>query len=865
MWLCIHGGSERDKYRQDAAIPPTPARAHYPRLLHESDVIYFMDSEQKFVRVGHGAYADVYLGELRATGSPVVIKSFRDSDVAEIMEEVRIHRYVELVVWTPRLVGLLPAGPLSANISVVYEYIPHTKTLSDWLDKKTSLTQAQWVYLCLQISKNLQLLHENDILHNDLHQGNILIQKPVHLSTHAQKCCPTSRPMAYILDFGSATYKHGKIFTSSYGSLKSYQFLAPELMKDISVAPVKAKVHTSQSKRINTGGVGSIKNEDRMCFNKTMLTHSMINKACLSGESEPWEDFIAAFHYKGHALTYGNRTNHICDDYTPDQDLTSSKGTPDSRTRISTSTASDIFSLGHLIEAIASHTNLAQLKRLSLWCQAQDPEHRPEMRHVIRQLQIILTELTLVELSSFGNYCYHEYFCTSPVSYNSKQEQSPFSPLFDTDSSHMLSTVSVVCNTCSLEGKGYGWHATTNKDCPVPMDLVDHEDLLEILEEPHLSNQRLRRNSNDAIKLASLNSTKQLVIVKEFSDTDFATIRREACMTQHIANLGFAPPVVGMLITNTYMIESAFVQERFGEGVTLLKFAESTRTMEWDIIALQQSVLRFAKENASYQNHEEDEHGCLLREYFLVLTGTDVRYLCCNKKPYRQVLLQDILRKIAEMLDTIHQSRLLVNNLHAGNVLLALENNVIGVKFVDLGRVTSRDEGFELDDAQEDLSPFQYLAPELRKGGVSCVSTDVYSLCVIMLQMLHPYFPIYCTNIKPAATSPCKAHQKLRDKYTTSRRNSCRKRPHSHAAFFQSLRSTYTYRLKCYVKKRFRNSKKKRTRLQIKGNSEKNPNSAISKEFYDFYRITKLQEQLLRCLYGKPWKRPTIKELLQNL
>ena len=70
-----------------------PEGERYPCLLQENDVIHYVDSRKRFVQIGHGAFADVYLGELRNTGSRVVIKSFRDSDLAEIMEEVRIHRF----------------------------------------------------------------------------------------------------------------------------------------------------------------------------------------------------------------------------------------------------------------------------------------------------------------------------------------------------------------------------------------------------------------------------------------------------------------------------------------------------------------------------------------------------------------------------------------------------------------------------------------------------------------------------------------------------------------------------------------------------------------------------------------------------
>ncbi|XP_059178754.1 uncharacterized protein LOC131957921 [Physella acuta] len=198
--------------------PPNPPGATYPILLHERDVIHYVDINKEFVYVGNGAYANITQGELRDTGTPVIIKKFGNSPFYDIMHEARIHRHLEHLNITPRLIGFIPAGDMSRNISLVYEYVTNSRNVYQLIDDRISLTRSQWIQVCMETAMMLRQLHLHEVLYNDLHRKNILVQKVA------------DQIKTYIIDFGLATYKTGKLYKNDEKSIEGYNYLAPELV-----------------------------------------------------------------------------------------------------------------------------------------------------------------------------------------------------------------------------------------------------------------------------------------------------------------------------------------------------------------------------------------------------------------------------------------------------------------------------------------------------------------------------------------------------------------------------------------------------------------------------------------------------------
>ncbi|KAK6967590.1 hypothetical protein BgiMline_027418 [Biomphalaria glabrata] len=201
-------------------IPPRPKDDPYPVMLHERDVIHYVDLNKEFQEIGSGSFANVTLGELQNLGISVAIKRFRKSSFHDILHEVRVHRYVESLGFTPQLIGLLPTGPFNKNVSLVFQYVPNVKNLQDFILEGDILGVLQWIQICHEIAVNLHRLHQNDLLFNDLHSKNILVQKV------------GERVKTYIIDFGYATYRTSKLYSLDEKALKGYDHLAPELFND---------------------------------------------------------------------------------------------------------------------------------------------------------------------------------------------------------------------------------------------------------------------------------------------------------------------------------------------------------------------------------------------------------------------------------------------------------------------------------------------------------------------------------------------------------------------------------------------------------------------------------------------------------
>ena len=512
------------------------------------------------------------------------------------------------------------------------------------MDKGPTFTNVQWVYVCLEIATNLQRLHDIHVLHNDLHDGNILIQRP-------KSCCVRSLPTVSVLDFGSATYKHGKVFSGAYESLKSYRFLAPELMKDTQLKPQRANICASSISKSKSWGngdhVGDI-NNDKIGNVQHEIAYRSILTIPAKSIDEKWT--YDKFLNVSKECTHHSKENMDLRCFKKREKTSQNVGchgqkiarktgsTPTStRKRPATSRATDVFTLGNVLEGVARHTDLAQLRHLSLWCQASDPAHRPVMLQVLSKLEQMLIELRLIEHSRNKGPCSHGCGCNSLHEYGDYGvECSPFSSFFNHNKNlnnrekfSPSSTDDGICSSYPVKKSG----RVNLEDRSLPIKLVDPKDIQPLKAEA-LGKEWLSYSKNDAIRLVLLKPTQRLVIVKEFYDTEFGVVRHELCVTQHIAAMGFAPKIIGMLIEYKNMSDIAFVQERFGAGVTLSKFVERTRLIEWDRNVINQAIVGESQKR-KIDVVTDMEETCFLKEHFLFLTGGHASCSVCSQKSHR--------------------------------------------------------------------------------------------------------------------------------------------------------------------------------------------------------------------------------------
>nr|KAG5711282.1 hypothetical protein BaRGS_005979 [Batillaria attramentaria] len=257
--------------RENGADPPaTLTGAFHTRLLHELDVLHYGDWRAQNWFLGSGAFAEVHLGRLAATGECVAVKRFSDSSVTSIEREIRIHKYMEqFIPNTPRILGLLPSGRSLQNVSLVFEYVANSQTLHDWKTSEAPVSRIQWLSVVLQMAETLEVMHRKCVLHNDLHSDNVLIAMPGEEAKFAapSTACGFQRldrtdsesdedeveaedegwlsrilsqsgdralPKVTFIDFGHATFRRGKFFSFDYDSeSKSFRHLAPEVLENM--------------------------------------------------------------------------------------------------------------------------------------------------------------------------------------------------------------------------------------------------------------------------------------------------------------------------------------------------------------------------------------------------------------------------------------------------------------------------------------------------------------------------------------------------------------------------------------------------------------------------------------------------------
>lgn len=549
-------------------------------------------------------------------------------------------RYAEHLGVSPRLIGLLPSGLLAGNISVVFEYIAYSKALEEWLSDAETLTSVQWIHICRQLALAFLRLHQHDVLFNDLHRGNVLIQSQAN------------KLHVYLIDFGYATFKTGKIYSRSYGNFSGYNFIAPE----------------------------------------------------------------------------------------------NAKGTP-------SSTTTEVYSLGYVFSKIAAVINVAPLSSLAQWCMAHDPDDRPRLLTVIAKLDSILFGVKLmswVELSKRLTE-YNDLTTTNSDYFVLTKEQ-----VADVSTTHLLCpAIFSLGSVCKKETSEWAWlirhRRIISPKCQVPLFVLDEHDLLK----QRIDDIRWVSHSKyDAIRTAQLKLTNQTVVVKEFYGVPFERIRNEACMTAVFGEMGISPRIVGILIEYKYMNDSAFIQEIYGNGVSLSRFISLTSGHDWDL-----EFLGRAAEGNDLQNKISNLCPWNVLQFFLGLIK-EYSVRSCQAKSHRRQTIEKISTLLVQKMICIHNSGYLINNFRTNNVLIA--RNItkngsvdIDIRLIDLRLTSSVLNGIYSDTPPPDTSGFTYIAPEVLRGERSSISSDIYSLCFALYQIMSDYFvtpPSMLTSAKTSQT-----------------------------------------------------------------------------------------------------------------
>ncbi|CAB4493315.1 unnamed protein product [Rhizophagus irregularis] len=139
--------------------------------------IFEYDNPQKlsnFEAVGSGHFASVHSVKWRRTTTKYALKIFRKSYMSDIINEIYLMKTVDC---HPNIIRIYGVTKLEGetNYSLLLEYADRG-TLGKYL-KDNATTFKDQMKFANEMTSAILCLHENEIIHGDLHPGNILIHQ----------------------------------------------------------------------------------------------------------------------------------------------------------------------------------------------------------------------------------------------------------------------------------------------------------------------------------------------------------------------------------------------------------------------------------------------------------------------------------------------------------------------------------------------------------------------------------------------------------------------------------------------------------------------------------------------------------------
>ncbi|GBC06598.1 hypothetical protein RclHR1_06950004 [Rhizophagus clarus] len=151
--------------------------------ISEGHIKYYKYSDfTNIQQIGKGAYGNVVRVNWKNSHRLFAIKSFKNDEqtLTEVVKELKLHRSVHDHENIIRLHGITKMKNTTHQInkySLVLEYA-NNSTLNNYLNKYfNKLTWNDKYCLALQLASAVEFLHDEDIIHSDLHASNILVHQ----------------------------------------------------------------------------------------------------------------------------------------------------------------------------------------------------------------------------------------------------------------------------------------------------------------------------------------------------------------------------------------------------------------------------------------------------------------------------------------------------------------------------------------------------------------------------------------------------------------------------------------------------------------------------------------------------------------
>lgn len=358
-----------------------------------------------------------------------------------------------------------------------------------------------------------------------------------------------------------------------------------------------------------------------------------------------------------------------------------------------TTPASDVFSLGHEIQHVAKALNSSALFDIVARCTKPDPRSRPPVRWVVNSLR----KLFFHELRR----TVHDYdhgVQKQSKKHSNEELSAPVHDSFVLSSGESLLWSSArkrsVLQKCAkslpernaaetLDGRCFPelFQVAVSK-LKLPYITYTKGDLL-FQEGNGKSKNIFFESKHTSIYIGIFESRGEKVVIKRLkSNDDYLTVRYEAMINLFLHETGWVPCFYGVVPTDKYYLESlGIVQEFFANGVTLAEMLE-------------------------------------------------------DRKPFGVIPRVRLALQLTSLMRDVHSRHMLINNFSKNNILCACMNDshCLDIKLIDVGKAG----GCEGRVFRGDMSrPFYtQLAPEVRHNGMTSFASDIFSLCVILNNVL---------------------------------------------------------------------------------------------------------------------------------
>ncbi|RIB24272.1 kinase-like domain-containing protein [Gigaspora rosea] len=191
-------------------------------ILNEQIKYYDYNEFSNFKKIGEGMFGSVYKSELRNPKINVVLKylsidaSFDDDVAKKLIKEIQ---FLQEFTSHPNVVKFYGITTDPSNSYIMVFQSAEDGNLREYFKK--NFTKLQWIdklHIAKEIAMGLVYLHENDLIHRNLHPKNILV--------HEKKIM--------ITDFGLYKLVNEVLKNSNTTSQEMPEYKEPECLKDFS-------------------------------------------------------------------------------------------------------------------------------------------------------------------------------------------------------------------------------------------------------------------------------------------------------------------------------------------------------------------------------------------------------------------------------------------------------------------------------------------------------------------------------------------------------------------------------------------------------------------------------------------------------